>query len=177
MQILFRFMTLGLAAFSLFYGACSSSTANSIENKVEGISYPTQNSRVTRGTIWQIPSTKDTRVDEPEIESLRSATGKLVKVKIIGFTPKNDVHYKEDPPPGVVPWIRGELKLMGFVEYSVHGKIYLYKITAHNCCGKTQNIDHEEWFSYEILDDDGDGKFETVIDGPATVLIPKWVTG
>ena len=71
----------------------------------------------------------------------------------------------------------GELELVGLWELSVKRNIFAYTILAQKVEGEIHsnaNGAHEHRFYYEILDNDGDGKFETLLLSPSNSLVPEW---
>lgn len=92
------------------------------------------------------------------------------------MTPNNEVLYTEELFSESVTRLHGELVLISFKEFRLNDNIYLYSIVAKkNEDINQKNINaHNELLIYQILDNDGDGIFETLIDNDSTILIPKW---
>lgn len=183
LRILFALLSCVLAAFLFFTTACTN--LNSGKNNSDDGAVPTPKKtpviiegRIISETGWKIPQTKDTKRCLPTVKKINSIEGKPFNVKITTFTPIDEALYTEELFSENITRLRGELALHSFEEYRLNDKVYLYLIIAkENEDINQKNINgHNEKLIYQILDSDGDGIFETLIDNDPTVLIPKWCT-
>jgi hypothetical protein len=185
LKILFALLTCVFGAFLFFTTACTNLNISSGKNNSENGAVPTTkktpiiiDGRLINETGWQVPQTRDTEIGTPTVKKINSIEGKPFKVKTIYFAPNNEVLYTEELFSENVTRLHGELVLHGFEEFRLNDKVYLYSIVAkENEDINQKNINaHNEKLIYQILDNDGDGIFETLIDNDSTVLIPKWCT-
>lgn len=183
MDLLFKIPI--MIALLLFTISCSPLGAHSIENTAVEVSAtpepkkPDGSDRIIKPSGWRVPSRNDTRIGDQSVETAAAADGTRTEVKGAYFTPTNEIVYEEMPVEGALSKVQDELKLIHFRELSLKGRVYLYEITARKYASIGQlnnNASHEEIFTYRILDNDGDGKFETLVTKPdSKVMIPKWL--
>lgn len=133
---------------------------------------------------WKKPPKKDTYKDETysqgEMSELELATkqGKRVKAKrdLYYIRPlwwhSQDFIYKGQE----LDYLKGKLRAGFFTEISVNSKVFLYNITVEKVVsGIPPDGDHREPFVYEIMDSDGDGIFETLVQDDENSIVPNWV--
>lgn len=174
-----------LGAFLFFTSACTNLNVSSGKNNSENgvVPMPKKTPLVIEGRIinengWQVPQTKDTKSWTPKEKKINSIEGKPFNVKITFFNPNENVLYTEELFSENVTRLHGELVLNSFEEFRLNDKVYLYSIVAkENEDINQKNINaRNDMLIYQILDNDGDGIFETLIDNDSTVLLPKWCT-
>jgi len=73
------------------------------------------------------------------------------------------------------------LDVDGLAEFSVKGKVYLYEIMVEpqfNRGPSSPNTNRINGllFIFQLVDQDGDGKFETMFDKQADVPVPRWAS-
>jgi hypothetical protein len=74
---------------------------------------------------------------------------------------------------------QGELKLVALKELRVGRNVFAYVIMAENAetgMKMSGNEPHQHPFFYKIVDQDGDGKFETLYPGDSDNLVPDWAS-
>jgi hypothetical protein len=171
----------------IFTPACTNSTFSGLKEDSSTKNYTPRtgqkivenNGQIINDTGWQIPQIKNTTAGEPKIEEMLSVDGRRFNVRKTFFTPNETISYTEDGFSENVTRLHGKLKLVRFQEFKLKEKVFLYSILAREFDENKQannNHMHKEMFIYQILDSDGDGKFETLIDNDSDVLIPKWAT-
>jgi hypothetical protein len=184
-NILPMLLTCGFGACLFISTACTNLNISSGKNNSENRSVPMTKKtpviiegRIINETGWKVPQKNDTETSPTTVKTINSVEGKPFKVKTTYFTPNNPVFYTEELFSENVTRLQGELVLKGFEEFRLNDKVYLYSIGAKEKENiNQQNINaHNEMLEYQILDTDGDGIFETLIDNGSGVLIPKWIT-
>jgi len=184
-KILLTLVTCGFAALLFFTTACTNLNISSGKNNSENVAVPLPKKtpviiegRIINETGWKVPQKNDTKSWTPTVKKINSIEGKPFNVKINYFLPNENVLYTEELFSENVTRLHGELVLDSFEELSLNDKVYLYSIVAkENESINQRNVnDHNDKLIYQILDSDGDGIFETLIDNDSTILIPKWVT-
>jgi hypothetical protein len=184
-KILLAVLTCVLAAFLFLNTACTNLSMSSGKNNSENGLVPATkktpviiDGRIINETGWKIPQAKDARTGTPIVKKIDSVEGKTFNVKIHSFIPNEKILYTEELFSENVTRLHGELVLDLFKEHRLNDKVYLYSIVAkENESINQKNVnDHNDKLIYQILDNDGDGIFETLIDNSSTVLIPKWAT-
>jgi hypothetical protein len=178
-------LKIALAALLFFNVACTNLEISSLKSNTENATVPSPkktpviiDGRIINESGWKVPQTKDTRTGNKEVKTINSVEVKPFKVKTTYFTPNTEVLYTEELFSENVTRLHGELVLIHFEEFRLNDKVYLYSITAKkNESINQKNVNaHNEIMVYQILDNDGDGIFETLIDDYKTVPIPKWAT-
>jgi hypothetical protein len=138
---------------------------------------------------WKKPSKKDTYKDETydqgDAERV-TKSGKRVNTKTD--------HYSILPPwlhsenffykGRELDYLKGKLESLYFLEMSANGKIFLYTISGKKIVSSSgektvssatsNSDDHEDAFTYQILDNNGDGVFETLVYDDE-IIVPDWV--
>jgi hypothetical protein len=184
-KIFFKLLTCCLVTFVCFNTACTNLNISSGKNFSENGAVPATkktpviiDGRLINETGWKIPQAKDARTGPPIVKKIDTVEGKPFNVKIHSFIPIDKVLYTEELFSENVTRLHGELVLDLYKEYRLNDQVYLYSIVAkENESIDQKNInDHNDKLIYQILDNNGDGIFETLIDNSDTVLIPKWVT-
>jgi hypothetical protein len=174
-----------LGTLVCFNTACTNLDISSGKNTSENGGVPPtkktsviNDGRIINETGWKVPQTKDTTKGTPTVKKINSIEGKSFNVKTTYFTPNNAVLYTEELFSENVTRLHGELVLTRFEEFRLNDKVYLYSILAkeNESINRKNANDHNEMLIYQILDNDGDGIFETLIDNGTDILIPKWVT-
>lgn len=183
MKILFALLTCVFGAFLFFTTACTNLNISSGKFNSENVAVLTPKKtpviiegRLINETGWRVPQTKDTKSWTPIVKKIKSIEGKSFNVKVNYFLPNEKVLYTEELFSENVTRLHGELVLDSFEEFRLNDKVYLYSIVAkenEDINQKNTNA-HNEKLIYQILDNDGDGIFETLIDNGSNVLIPKW---
>lgn len=127
---------------------------------------------------WKEPSKKGAYIDETyDSDTVEAVTksGKQVRTKTLfyGFTKLNlyseDFYYEGQD----LDYLKGKLELLSFLELSAKGKVFFYSVTAQKV---VSNIDLPEGpLGYQIMDNDGDGIFETLLGQYDEIVVPNWV--
>lgn len=171
-----------ILSFALVIGqlGCNSTTAERIENAAGVVTTPTisllgSDKQFVKEAGWKVPSKKNTQTGSKISEKIESANDKTVEVDSTYFTPKDPITFSEEVPEE--SRLHGELQLIHFEEYRVGKKTYLYRLTVVKTEESSKVADNRYIppFNYVILDKDGDGVFETLIDGRNTPPPPAWV--
>ena len=135
--------------------------------------------RIVKEEGWQIPSPKEKKEIGTKLIDMISEGGKNVKVTTTNYAPVGKIVYSEKTDDPRVTLVRDNLILGNFVEYKAKGKVFLYTIFARRPNTEKQengNSSREKIFVYQIVDRDGDGKFETLLINSTKFLTPYWVT-
>ncbi|MBS1796375.1 MAG: hypothetical protein JSS81_21170 [Acidobacteria bacterium] len=188
-----RVVTAGVMFYLFFSIACSGGHQNSIESRADNGSttpttdyFPQKNSRIIRKEGWKVLDTKGLNVTGKEVIVMKTEAGKLIKANTTYFRPNHDAYYYNvEGFSENTTQLFGLIKLWGVNEFKISGKIFMYAVHAGKVIGDTASntgLDSNSltvaYYQYIILDSDGDGVFETLIDDttdPSDVPVPKWV--
>lgn len=187
MKVFFRVRISYIVIFAVFHLGCSTATTTSLKDET-GINFsPTpapKNFNNDEGIIlkekgWQIPSPRKKQKSKIKESIMKSEDGKDIKVTATFYTPIENFIYEENPldANGEVILVHGKLKLMNFVEIKVEENVFLYTISARKTEAKEpiyNSTSHNHIFGYQIVDRDGDGKFETLLTDGSKFLVPVW---
>lgn len=134
--------------------------------------------RIVKEEGWQIPSPKEKREIGTKLIDMISEDRKSVRVMTTNYAPVEKTIYSEKTDDARVTLVRDNLILGNFVEYKAKGKVFLYTIFARRPMSEKQEIgsSNEKIFVYQIVDRDGDGKFETLLIKNSKFLTPSWVS-
>jgi hypothetical protein len=151
--------------------SCAPISVDFLENKPEISSSPTpellskeNDDQIINESGWQIPPTKDMIMGKPVYERMKSINGRSFRVKRSPFIPDKKVSFTEPGFSKNLTRLDGKLGLFRVTEFSFKGKAFLYFILIRKSVtnnNSTQDVVADE---YGILDTDGDGKFETLIE-------------
>jgi hypothetical protein len=139
---------------------------------------PDTDGRIVKKEGWQIPPLKKMRNLGEEVVDMDSEDGESVKVTLTFYAPKDGYRYTEKPSvnnPNTGVGI--DLSMLGFTEFKVKERVFLYSILAITRRFETEKRDNstnERYFSYQIGDRDGDGKFESLLIDKSKFLVPAW---
>jgi hypothetical protein len=182
-----KIFAFGFVFYWLSMTGCSTVNISSLENNPERSTSSTRKtiqnkSRIIKNEGWQIPEIQNLKMNKPTFKDMKSDNGKSFTVKTTYFSPESDIFYTVDGFSKNSTRLFGKLKLYGVKEFSLSGKTFLYEVTAGQVMsnnGENYNSNHGGLYQYILLDNNGDGKFETLIDDytlTSDVLIPKWAT-
>jgi hypothetical protein len=109
----------------------------------------------------------------------RTRAGTIVKETAIHYIYKTPWIYSErftyelaDGPS----FLRGKISSDNFLEMSVKGNVFMYRIHCQKVTGLPANSEpHEDPFMYQIQDRNGDGIFETLLASIDDIIVPNWV--
>jgi len=130
---------------------------------------------------WSVPPHNDTYVDDAYPEDAAKGTtkvGKAVKVSTIHYIYNIPWIYSEtfSFDGSGLDYLKGKIESKYFTELRANGKIFMYTIPGRKVTGLPANIEpHEDPFVYQIQDRDGDGIFETLLNGGQDIIVPNWV--
>ena len=130
---------------------------------------------------WSVPPRNDTYVDDAYPEDAAKGTtkvGKAVKVSTIHYIYNIPWIYSEtfSFDGSGLDYLKGKIESKYFTELRANGKIFMYTIPGRKVTGLPANIEpHEDPFVYQIQDRDGDGIFETLLNGGQDIIVPNWV--
>ena len=131
---------------------------------------------------WPIPSTVDFKLTTKSETTIRSVDGRPIRVETKHLRPNGESVYIAPPMPnGVSSRMELALDVDGLAEFSVKGKVYLYEIMVEpqfNRGPSSPNTNRINGllFIFQLVDQDGDGKFETMFDKQADVPVPRWAS-
>ncbi len=130
---------------------------------------------------WKMPPKNDTYIDENydqgDPERL-TKSGKKVKTNTILYGYRTPWLYSEDffYEGRNLDYLKAKLESFSFLEMSANGKVFFYSIFAQKVVSPpSDNEPHLDPFSYQIMDADGDGVFETLLGDYDEIVVPNWV--
>lgn len=177
-----------IAFLTVVFIGCSTVNTTSINDELNTNISPTPNleetpkkndGRIVNEEGWQIPPREKRRKLRERVIDMLSEDGKNFKVTITQYVPIGGFIYSEESllNEQKTTQLRGNLSMAGFTEFKLKEKVFLYTIMAITRKPETQkgdNTTHERHFGYQIVDRDGDGKFETLITDKSKFLVPAW---
>jgi hypothetical protein len=130
---------------------------------------------------WKTPSRNDVDIDQnydqDKVERV-TVSGKQIRTKTIFYyfrTPwlhSQDFYYEGRE----LDYLKGKLESGAFLEMRANDKVFLYSIFVEKVVSPPSNSEsHQDPFGYKIMDDDGDGIFETLIYHDGDIVVPDWV--
>ncbi|MBS1796291.1 MAG: hypothetical protein JSS81_20735 [Acidobacteria bacterium] len=189
-----RLFTVCIMFYWLLSIGCSGNHQNSIENRSDNSlttlstnESPQKTSRIIRKEGWKVLDTKGLDVTGKEVIVMKTEAGKSLRVNTTYFRPNHDAYYYNvEGFSENTTRLFGRIKLWGINEFKASGKIFMYDVHAGRVIGDTASNTGLNYNSlnmanhpYIILDSDGDGIFETLIDDsrdPSDVPVPRWVS-
>lgn len=131
---------------------------------------------------WEKPSRRDTYIDgnydRGSVERL-TKSGKRVRTSGVCYGYRTPSLYSEDfyYEGRDLDYLKGTLEPFSFIEERANGKIFFYSVFAQKSVSSplSNNDPHEDPFSYQIMDTDGDGVFETLLGDYDEIVVPDWV--
>lgn len=131
---------------------------------------------------WRIPSHIDTYVGEHQWNGkprdYLTKDGNTVKMIGRQFVYRHPRQISEDFhfDGSGLDYIKGTLEWHGFFEDVANGKILMYTVYIQKVQpATTSNSAREGPSSYQIMDTNGDGIFETLLGSQKEIVIPDWV--
>jgi hypothetical protein len=125
---------------------------------------------------WSIPDLRSAKINETTEIQFKDRFGNERKVKVIHFS-LNDKTKKE--PYSLTTFNFGKMQLFSVRQWKIGNKIFAYIITARRVeyeQSEKKYMPNGMAFMFGFLDEDGDGKFETLLSDPDSDLsIPQWV--
>jgi hypothetical protein len=130
---------------------------------------------------WKVPSRKEAYVDEtydssPEQRSTLGGKRVYTTTALYNYkTPwlhSQDFYYEGRD----LDYLNGKIESFYFLEMSANGKVFIYTISGKKIVSPppTNNDPHEDPFTYQIQDSNGDGVFETLVYEDE-IIVPDWV--
>jgi hypothetical protein len=131
---------------------------------------------------WKVPSRrdmyKDEAYDDRPVQRI-TESGKRVDTTTSSYFAKDPALYTQEFyfEGRDLDWMKGQLEYLSILEMSVKGKVFFYSVSTQKVVSPPpSNVDnHEEPFSYQIMDTDGDGIFETLLGDYDEIIVPNWV--
>lgn len=131
---------------------------------------------------WKKPSKKDTfkeeNYDQGDAERV-TKSGKRVRTKTDFYLIRPPWLHSQDfiYKGRELDYLKGKLESTSFIEMSANGKVFFYSVFVEKVVSLPPSNDepHEHLTSYQIMDADGDGIFETLLGVDGENVVPDWV--
>lgn len=173
--------------FLIFGLACHSISNSTVD--IDPTTFPNttptpyaERQKIINESGWPTPSPADFTLRSKIEKTIKSVDGRPIRVDSKYMAPTGESVYLAPPmPDGVSSRVQGELDQMGLSEFSVKGKVYLYELTVQphfykSSAPNSSNAINGLVFIFQIVDEDGDGKFETLFDRRSDVSVPHWAS-
>jgi hypothetical protein len=133
------------------------------------------NKPIEKESGWQVPKAEKKEEIKTRTTSAIAEDGSSVLVTITDYAIPGGFTYNESQAAGDTI-VQGNLKTGNYSEFKVNGNFFLYAIFARSVRDANtanNNASHNHSFVYQIIDQDGDGKFETLLKNNKYV-VPSW---
>ena len=125
---------------------------------------------------WIVPRLKLQQITKTSQTDMKDKSGRSQAVTVIDYNLKDNIVYE---PFNLVGLKEGKIKIQFVRKFKKEDRIFAYLVTAQIAKREKNSINFTplgNFFFYAFTDEDGDGKFETLLQTPsASLAIPDWV--